>query len=63
MGYVAAYADATSSVPVTPICVPNAGVLVIPPQIEPSELNTLYFNTFAANKYPISIGTSVIIAP
>ena len=53
IGYVAAYADATSSVFVTPISVPSAGVLVIPPHIEPSVLNILSFNTFAAKKYPL----------
>ena len=52
MGYVAAYADATSSVPVTPISVPNAGVLVIPPVIEPKLLRRESFKTYFAKTKP-----------
>ena len=38
---------------------PRAGVLVIPPQMEPRELNTESFNTFAAKKYAANIGTKL----
>ena len=41
--------DATSSVPATRINVPRAGVLVIPPQIEPREFRTFNFNPFAGS--------------
>ena len=51
MGYVAAYAAATSSVPATLMSVPSAGVLVIPPVIEPRLLsNGIFKNILGKNK-------------
>ena len=63
IGYVAAYAAATSSVFATPISVPSAGVLVIPPVIAPRLLSRLSFKTYFANRKPITIGMIVIMTP
>ena len=62
-GYVAAYAEATFSVPAVLIRVPSAGVEVIPPVMDPRLLRRLSFSTYLANRYPIIIGSIVIIIP
>ena len=63
IGYVAAYADATSSVPDTLIRVPRAGVEVIPPVSDPRLLRRLSFSTYFAKRKPITMGVMVISAP
>ena len=63
IGYVAAYAAATSSVPATWISVPRAGVLVMPPVIEPRILRMLILSTYFAKINPTIIGTIVIKIP
>ena len=62
-GYVAAYADATFSVPAVLMRVPSAGVEVMPPVIEPRLLSKLSFSTYLAKMNPSIIGTIVIIMP
>ena len=49
-GYVAAYAAATSSVPAKLIRVPSAGVLVMPPVIEPMLFSKQSLSTCFAKK-------------
>jgi hypothetical protein len=49
-GYVAAYAAATSSVPAEAISAPSAGVLVMPPVMDPSEISRSILNTLVASK-------------
>ena len=63
IGYVDAYADATSSVPAVEINAPSAGVLVIPPVIEPRMLNIDNLNTYLPRIKPKIIGTVAIMIP
>ena len=47
-GYVAAYAEETSSVPAVAMSVPSAGVEVIPPVIEPRLFRMLSLKIYLA---------------